>query len=123
MTEISSDTNRTSTNILRSLTHGDRYRHFAGASGRRYIFTLMAVEDLADCRQAVVLLLPRKKPRSRKSISEQPIWFGEVDVEGKRRGPRIKFATLESSNIYVHLLADGAKERSSILEDLKTRFS
>lgn len=122
MTEISPSTYRPSTDILRSLAHGDRYRHFVGASGQRYIFTLMSAEDLADCRQAVVLLLPGSQPKSRKNLGDRPFWFGEVDIEGNRRGPRIKPATLKSSNIYVHLLADCARERTSILEDLKSRF-
>lgn len=123
MTEISPGINSSSTDILRGLAHGERYRHFIGASGQRYIFTLMSPEDLADCRQAVVLLLPKIKSRSRGSLSNQPIWFGEVDIEGNRRGPRLRTATLKSSDIYVHLLAECARERSSILNDLKTRFS
>lgn len=122
MTETSPGINPSSTDILRGLAHGNRYRHFVGASGQRYIFTLMSPEDLADCRQAVVLLLPKSKPRSRQSLGDHPIWFGEVDIEGNRRGPRLKTATLESADIYVHLLADCARERSSILNDLKTRF-
>jgi hypothetical protein len=103
--------------VLSGVAQGGRYRYFAGKSGKRYIFTRMRAADLEDCRQAVVILLPRKKPEQSGSAGG-PVWIGEIDGYGKRRGPRLSKSRLASSEVFVHLLAENAGSRRAILIDL-----
>lgn len=104
--------------ILSDFAQAERYRYFTGRSGQRYIFTKMTVADLEDCRQAVVILLPKSNPGSGKQNGNQPIWLGEIDRHGKRHGPRLTKGKLARSEVYVHLLAENAGMRRSILNDL-----
>jgi len=107
-----------SPDFLGGLAQAERYRYFTGKSGQRYIFTKITVADLDDCRQAVVILLPRadRQPGKRNSIG--PAWLGEIDRNGKRHGPRLTRGRLARSDVYVHLLAENAGMRRSILGDL-----
>lgn len=104
--------------FLSGLAQAERYRFFAGRSGQRYIFTKMSVADLEDCRQAVVILLAKPDPQSGKRKSDCPIWLGEIDRHGKRHGPRLTKGRLARSDVFVHLLAENAGMRRSILNDL-----
>lgn len=101
--------------ILSGLAHGERYRYFRGRSGQRYIFTKMPAADLPDCRQAVMVLLPKGKSPEQQAT---PVWLGEIDTHGKRHGPRLNARTLAKSEIFVHLLAENAEKRGKILSDL-----
>jgi hypothetical protein len=104
--------------FLSGLAQAERYRYFAGRSGQRYIFTKMSVADLEDCRQAVVILLAKPDPRSGKRKDDRPVWLGEIDRHGKRHGPRLTKGRLARSDVFVHLLAENAGMRRSILNDL-----
>lgn len=104
--------------VLRGVAQGGRYRYFTGKSGKRYIFTRMSAVDLEDCRQAVVILLPRKKTDKPPARPAGPVWVGEIDGYGKRRGPRLAKSKLAASEVFVHLLAENAGSRRAILLDL-----
>ena len=105
----------TSPDILSGNALGERYRYFRGRSGQRYIFTKMHAADLPDCRQAVMVLLPRFVSPAQQAA---PVWLGEIDRHGKRHGPRLSAGELAGSEIYVHLLAENAERRRQILNDL-----
>lgn len=92
---------------------GDRYRYFRGRSGRRYLFTAVPAEALADYRGAVVVMEPTT-PDSRMKP-----WFGEIDRHGKRRGRAIPRSRLRRMRIFVHLLAKRAQDRRQVLDDLE----
>jgi hypothetical protein len=118
MSTTSVTSSGSSPGFLSGLAQAERYRYFTGLSGQRYIFTKMSVADLEDCRQAVVILLSKPDPRSGERKSDRPVWLGEIDRNGKRHGPRLTRGKLARSNIYVHLLAENAGMRRSILNDL-----
>lgn len=106
--------------VLSGVAQGGRYRYFTGKSGKRYIFTRMSAVDLEDCRQAVVILLPRRKTDKSPACSAGPVWIGEIDGYGKRHGPRLAKSKLAASDVFVHLLAENAGNRRAILLDLES---
>ena len=118
MSTTSVTSSGSSPGFLSGLAQAERYCYFTGHSGQRYIFTKMSVADLEDCRQAVVILLSKPDPRSGERKSDHPVWLGEIDRNGKRHGPRLTRGKLARSDIYVHLLAENAGMRRSILNDL-----
>lgn len=118
MSTTSVTSSGSSPGFLSGLAQAERYRYFTGHSGQRYIFTKMSVADLEDCRQAVVILLSKPDARSGERKNDRPVWLGEIDRNGKRHGPRLTRGKLARSDIYVHLLAENAGMRRSILNDL-----
>ncbi|MBA5778595.1 hypothetical protein H2509_15810 [Stappia sp. F7233] len=100
----------------RALGLGDAFRYFQGRSGRRYLFSEVAVDDLEDYRNAVVVLLPRL----RSSGDSRGRWLGEIDRYGARQGKPISAVRLKRMRAYVHLLANAAPERHSVLADLES---
>ncbi|WP_417767880.1 hypothetical protein [Stappia sp.] len=109
---------------------GDRYRYLAGASGTRYLFSLVPTDALEDFRNAVVLIeLGPRRRRGKPDGSgtggqDQPrtVWIGELDRYGTRRGPPLSAAELRGREALVHLLAGRSAERRQVLEDLVAAF-
>ena len=114
---------------------GDRYRYLAGASGARYLFSLVAADTLEDFRNAVVLIELGTRRRGKadgqgedgrggEDASGPPrtLWIGEVDRYGTRRGPPLSGAELRGREALVHLLAGRSAERRQVLEDLVAAF-
>jgi hypothetical protein len=121
---------------------GDRYRYLAGASGARYLFSVVPADTLEDFRNAVVLIelgarRRRGKPDETKAKERTPggqapgddrpdpprtLWIGEIDRYGTRRGPPLSAAELRGREALVHLLAGRSAERRQVLEDLVAAF-
>jgi hypothetical protein len=94
---------------------GDRFRYLRGASGRRYLFTGIATEELADFRSAVVLLA-RREPRGLRAVT-----VGLLDANGSPSATDRWPATLpRDAVVLVHLLADREADRAAIVADLTT---
>jgi hypothetical protein len=92
---------------------GDRFRYQHGASGRRYLFTTIDANDLADFRSAVVVLA-RREPRGLRVLS-----VTELDADGQPIGagrwpPLIPRDCL----VLVHLLAERGEDRRAVVADL-----
>ncbi len=95
---------------------GDRFHYFRGRSGRRYLFTVVADEALADFR-GVVAILAEPAPAGR--LVAQTV----VTVDGRGRiGPLPDHAWPPTSGrqslCLVHLLAASDSERRAVVADL-----
>jgi hypothetical protein len=92
---------------------GDRFRYFRGISGRRYLFTRIEADEVADFRLAVIILA-RREPRGLRAL-----WVGELDANGDLTGcsrwPQIH---RRDGVVLVHLLAEKAEARCAIVTDL-----
>jgi hypothetical protein len=92
---------------------GDRFRYFRGKSGRRYLFTLINRDELADFRSAVVLLA-RRTPGGLRATS-----VSALDDAGRPMGsdcwPPIVPA---DCRVLVHLLAEREEDRRAVVADL-----
>ena len=98
---------------------GDRYRYLVGASGRRYLFTRVSFDRLEECPGAVVALeLPGAADADPDTGAERIVWLGEIDRDGRRRGPPLPRKARKSLVVRVHLLAGDAAGRRAVLEDL-----
>lgn len=93
----------------------ERYRYWRGASGRRYLFTLVPIDSIEDFREAVVMFVSNTRQRA-----DKVLWVGAVDKGGvdkaeklahRKRGRPIKQA-------FIHLLATDPEERRAIIDDL-----
>ena len=88
-----------------------RYRYWRGASGRRYLFTAISSESLADFRSVIVIHAEpvaegRLRARAVYAIGEE----GESDATPPRRVPGDK--------VFVHLLAATDEDRRQAIADL-----
>jgi hypothetical protein len=92
---------------------GDRYRYFRGASGRRYLFTVINRDELADFRSAVVLLA-RREPDGLHAAS-----VSALDESGRPIGAD-RWPPLVPANcrVLVHLLAEHEDDRRAVVADL-----
>lgn len=95
---------------------GARYRFWAGESGRRYLFTAVPAAEIADFRDAIVVLA-RGNARD---------GFAGVEVaDFGRTGEAARISARMEGDAgltgFVHLLAGSAAERQSIATDLAGR--
>jgi hypothetical protein len=94
---------------------GDRFHYFRGGSGRRYLFTLVSGDALADFRN-VVAMLAEPAPSGR--LSARTV----VTVDGRGRiGPVADLAwppVDRQALCLVHLLAASDAERRAVVADL-----
>jgi hypothetical protein len=94
---------------------GDRFHYFRGLSGRRYLFSTVPREALADFSSAVAMLAA---PAGRGRLAARAI----VALDGKGRPaygdgnwpPLMAPGTI----CLVHLLATSDQDRAAILDDL-----
>jgi hypothetical protein len=92
---------------------GDRFRYLHGASGRRYLFTHIDADDLADFRSAVIVLA-RREPRGLRALS-----ITELDANGSPIGAgRWPPAVPRDCIVLVHLLAERGEDRRAAVADL-----
>jgi hypothetical protein len=102
--------------VPRRAGFGDRFHYFRGFSGRRYLFSAVSVDDLADFRSAVVILAERA-PHGRLSAH----WiacldrFGRPTVSDRRWPPPISDAV-----VLVHLLSASDADRGELIADLSS---
>ena len=88
---------------------GDRFLYWRGHSGRRYLFTAIACESLADFRSAVVILA-EFRPDGRfvgRTVTA-------LDSAGRGWPPIVP----AGQAAFVHLLATTAEDRRAVLRDL-----
>jgi hypothetical protein len=95
----------------RNAGFGYRYRYWRGASGRRYLFSAVPSESLADFRAVIVVHAEpvaegRLRARAAYSVGDR----GETDGAAPRKAPGDK--------VFVHFLAATEDERRRIIEDL-----
>jgi hypothetical protein len=90
--------------------YGDRFRYWRGASGRRYLFSLVPAEALFDFRSVVVMVAERR-------ADSRLIGRALIDVdEGGCRDP-VRFTPGEAP--FVHFLALSREARRRLIEDLR----
>lgn len=94
---------------------GDRFHYFRGASGRRYLFSSVTADELADFRSAVVMIA-RRSPDGRLSAR----WLIVLDRFGRPVGTPRQWPPLPASDtvILVHLLGATEQERFALVDDL-----
>jgi hypothetical protein len=86
---------------------GDRFRYWRGLSGRRYLFTLVAIETLADFPGAVGMLAER--------LPDGRLAAREVFEIAANSLPHSRSGAVA----LVHLLAVTEAERRRAVEDLR----
>jgi hypothetical protein len=86
---------------------GDRFRYIRGISGRRYLFTHIEPDELADFRSAVVILARRERGGLR------PLSVAELDAAGRPMGIAAwPLIVPRDGVVLVHLLAEHAARSS-----------
>ena len=91
---------------------GDRFRFWRGASGRRYLFSSVAVDDLAGYCDGVVII----------ACADGQGGYAGVEVidlgaAGATRLAR-RLAAEPGLSAFVHLLAEDSRSRSDVVADL-----
>jgi hypothetical protein len=96
---------------------GDRFHYFRGRSGRRYLFSTVALAELSSFR-SVVVILARREPCGRLAAYAVTILdrFGRPS-DSRRPWPPIVPA---DSVTLVHLLAVTEADRLALVDDLTT---
>ena len=94
---------------------GDRFHYFRGQSGRRYLFSTVPRDELADFRSAVVILA---RPARDGRLAAH--WITVLDLFGRpsagdRRWPPV---TTPDTVILVHLLSASDALRRDLVADL-----
>ena len=100
---------------IKSTALGDKFHYMTGASGRRYLFSTVAVNELRDFDNAVVVLAGPCECGTRQSV-----WVGALEngsgIDRLRRAFRNWLKRAERAHI--HLLAGTSEERRRIIDDL-----
>lgn len=94
-----------------SLGLGESFRYWRGASGRKYLFSLVRDSDLDDLQDVVLI------EAGLNGAEPAPTWLGEVNAEGDRVGVQVGVSG-DRRRHYVHFLAGSFTERRDILNDL-----
>ena len=93
----------------------ERFHYLTGASGNRYLFSEIAVSELWDFPDAIVVLAgggDAECPRI--------LWIGTPEREnGGHRGNTLRRLQARASRAHIHLLATSPDERRRIIEDLR----
>jgi hypothetical protein len=94
---------------------GARFRFWAGASGRRYLFTAVTADELADFTDAVVVVARGDAGRGYVGAD-----VADLGTTGEASAARIacRAAADPGLTAFVHLLAADAGSRRDIAADL-----
>lgn len=94
---------------------GDRFHYFRGLSGRRYLFSAVGREELADFRAAVVILA---KPAPNGRVSAH--WMAVLDAFGRPTGGDRRWPPSLGAGeiVLVHLLSETDRARCDLVADL-----
>ncbi|MEJ0013963.1 MAG: hypothetical protein WDM94_15415 [Bauldia sp.] len=94
---------------------GDRFHYFRGLSGRRYLFSAVGREELADFRSAVVIFA-RRTADGRLSAH----WMTVLDSFGRPMAGDRRWPPLPGANeiVLVHLLSETDRARRDVVADL-----
>jgi hypothetical protein len=104
-------------NLARRAGLGDRFHYFRGASGRRYLFSAVAREELADFRSATVILAKRAPDGRLAAWSIAALDRFGRPTDSRRPWPPIMPI---DSFVLVHLLAPTEADRLDVVDDLTT---
>ncbi len=98
-----------------AMSFGKRFRYAVGASGRRYLFSEIAVSELTDFDDAVVILDGKPAPDA-----DKPIWIGAREAADDARAA-LSFArsAARATRAHIHLLAGSPDERRRVIADLR----
>lgn len=91
---------------------GENFRFWRGASGRRYLFSLVRESDLDDLQNVVLI------EATMSGMEPVPVWLGDVDEDGTRNGLTVDMATAGRLRRYVHFLDGAEADRRAVLDDL-----
>lgn len=89
-----------------------RYSYLRGASGKRYLFTVVPDGSVAEYPGAVVVLAAPGRDEAR-----QILWVGEIDAKGYRHGQKVS-RSRRRADALVHLLAEDEAARRLVIRDL-----
>jgi hypothetical protein len=93
---------------------GGRFHYFRGDSGRRYLFSRVPAETLADYRSAVVILA--EATRSGRLIAHA---IATIDADGRTAaGDALPPAIAVDTVCLVHFLAGNESDRLNLIADL-----
>jgi hypothetical protein len=89
----------------------DRFRFWRGKSGRRFVFSVYALESAPAYAGAVVVAV-RTTPSG-----DVPVWVGAVEtVEEAMLMPVLFSGAVD--RLHIHLLAGDHRDRQALVEDL-----
>jgi hypothetical protein len=94
---------------------GDLFHYWRGRSGRRYLFTVIRNDSLADFRSAVVLFA---EPQADGRLLARAATILDGAGRSMDGGSRLAGELSPEALILVHFLAATESERRRILEDL-----
>jgi hypothetical protein len=89
--------------------YGDRFRYWRGASGRRYLFSLVPADALADFSSVVVMVAERRADGR---------LIGRALVDVGEAGYRYPVRFTPSETPFVHFMALSRDARRRLIEDL-----
>lgn len=92
----------------------ERYSYLCGASGKRYLFTVVPDASVAEYPGAVVVQMAAGG-----KVGQQIAWIGEVDDKGYRHGQKISRGRSRRQESLVHLLAADETARRLVIRDLR----
>ena len=93
----------------------DNFRYWRGASGAKYVFTEIDLNEVGDYTETVVMLLDaRRRPSGPKLAYLGEAESARIDPTGKSAAANRK----SSMRAFVHLLAEDADRRRQIIADL-----
>ncbi len=98
----------------RAIGLGHRFRYWLGASGRRYLFSLIPPDGLDSLQNAVVI----EACETASDAEPHPTWLGEVNARGERQGYPIGSANQRTIRTFAHFLAGSDLERRAAMLDL-----
>lgn len=108
------DLDRPST--IEKTSFSEKFGYLKGASGRRYLFSAVALDDLPSFRDVVVVLSEKAAAGTR-----QVIWVGALDGEpNDAERARRAFASWmrRAAEAHIHLLAGSHEERRRVIDDI-----
>ncbi|MEM1047579.1 MAG: hypothetical protein AAGL24_15580 [Pseudomonadota bacterium] len=92
----------------------EQFRYWHGASGARYVFTEIDVQEIDDYPETVVLVLDARR-RSALRLA----YLGEIDCASETPDQALAEARDTSSmRAFVHLLAETPERRQQVIADL-----
>ncbi len=98
---------------VRHADYGYRFRYWRGVSGRRYLFSAVPSETLADFRSVVVLYA---EPVAGGRLRARSLFI--IGPEGPEQAPPPK--RMAGDKVFVHFLAASDAERAQLVEDLSS---
>jgi len=102
---------------LSGLPAGSVFRYWRGATGRRYLHTVHALDDWPGYGEANLIFV-RCQAGGRRHV----LWVGQIDADNAPTAAQSLFARMAeagASEVHVHLLAGSGKARRAVERDLK----